>query len=104
MTTDGCRGATMTLRMSNQKERKTSPPRTITAIAEARLHASSHRSLRGISCKSDQGVLVLEGRLRTFFHKQLAQEIVAKIEGVKQVVNRIEVSGLGPFTRELSKC
>jgi osmotically-inducible protein OsmY len=65
----------------------------IVAIAEARLGASSHLALRNIFCKSDQGMLVLEGRLSTFFQKQLAQELVAGIEGVKQVVNQIEVIG-----------
>ena len=34
---------------------------------------------------------MLEGRLSSFFQKQLAQEIVANIEGVVQVVNHIEV-------------
>lgn len=81
----------MILRMSNQTKRKTSPPRTIAAIAEARFRTDSHTALRGISCKADQGVLVLEGCLSTFFQKQLAQEIVANIQGVVQVVNQIEV-------------
>jgi hypothetical protein len=36
---------------------------------------------------------VLEGRLESFYHTQLAQEIVANIEGVVQVVNHIEVVG-----------
>jgi hypothetical protein len=78
------------------------PPRTTSApaslhevaiIAEARLGASSHAELRSIQCKFHEGSLVLDGRLGTFFQKQLAQEIVAKIEGVKQIVNQIEVVG-----------
>jgi osmotically-inducible protein OsmY len=77
--------------MSNQTERKTSPPRSIAATAEARFQADSHTALRGISCTVNQGVLVLDGHLSTFFQKQLAQEIVANIEGVEQVVNHIEV-------------
>jgi osmotically-inducible protein OsmY len=74
-------------------EPKTSLPCDIAAIAEARLRASSHRAIRGISCKYDKGMLVLEGRLSTFSQKQLAQEIAANIEGVVQVVNQIEVVG-----------
>jgi osmotically-inducible protein OsmY len=66
--------------------------RHIAAVAEARLGASPHRALRTILCKCDEGVLVLRGRLSTYFHKQLAQEIVADIEGVEQVVNQIEVA------------
>jgi osmotically-inducible protein OsmY len=79
--------------MPAQTEQRAPTPDPIAAIAEARLGASSHTTLRNILCKSNQGVLVLEGRLRTFFHKQLAQELVADIEGVKQVVNQIEVIG-----------
>ena len=67
------------------------PYRHIVSTVESRFHASSHKALRGISCKVDQGILVLEGQVRTFFHKQLAQELVSNIKGVVQVINRIEV-------------
>jgi osmotically-inducible protein OsmY len=63
----------------------------IAETAEARLCASSHQALRSVFCKYDDGVLVLRGRLNSFFHTQLAQEAVAGIEGVDQVVNQIEV-------------
>ena len=63
----------------------------ISEIAEARLSASSHPALRKVYCKYDDGVLVLRGRLNSFFHTQLAQETVRKINGVERVVNMIEV-------------
>ena len=85
----------MILRISNQPERDSWAPRAIAAAAEARFRSSSYRALRGITCNAEQGVLVLEGRLSSFFQKQLAQEIVANIEGVMQVVNQIEVVGSG---------
>ena len=81
----------MILRITNQVEQTASPPCAISKIAEARFRANSHTALRNISCKGEGGVLVLEGRLGSFFQKQLAQEIVAKIDGVVQVVNQIEV-------------
>jgi osmotically-inducible protein OsmY len=83
----------MRLRMSNQTQHETSPPCAIATTAEVRLRANSHTAFRRITCKAEQGVLVLEGRLSTFFQKQLAQEIVANIEGVVQIVNHIEVVG-----------
>jgi osmotically-inducible protein OsmY len=49
------------------------------------------RSVSSVVCKYDDGVLVLRGRLNSFFHTQLAQETVRRIEGVKRVVNQIEV-------------
>jgi len=77
--------------MPIQKEQKAHTVDPIVAIAEARLKASSYHALRRVRCTYDHGVLALEGHLRTFFQKQLAQELVADLEGVKQVVNRIEV-------------
>ena len=90
----------MILRITNQPELETSLPCAIAAIAEAHFRTNSRTALRGISCKAEGGVIVLEGQLSTFFQKQLAQEIVGHIEGVVQVVNHIEVascdqSGLG---------
>ena len=85
----------MILQLSNQPELQPPPPSGIAATAEARFRSSSYRALRGITCNAEQGVLVLEGRLSSFFQKQLAQEIVANIEGVMQVVNQIEVVGSG---------
>jgi osmotically-inducible protein OsmY len=86
--------------MSNPTTLETSPSCAIAEIAEARFRANSRTALRGISCKAEGGVIVLEGHLSTFFQKQLAQEIVGHIEGVVQVINQIEVvssdqSGLG---------
>jgi osmotically-inducible protein OsmY len=81
----------MILRISNQTELETSPPCAIAANAEARFRSDSHTALRGISCTAERGVIVLEGRLSSFYQKQLAQEIVGHIEGVVQVVNQIEV-------------
>jgi osmotically-inducible protein OsmY len=63
----------------------------ITALAEARLRASQYSSIRKIFCMFDEGMLVLRGRLPSFFHKQLAQTAVADIQGVTQIVNQIEV-------------
>jgi osmotically-inducible protein OsmY len=63
----------------------------IAEIAEARLSASSHRALKNVFCKYDDGVLVLRGRLNSYFHTQLAQEAVRTIKGVERIVNKIEV-------------
>ena len=44
-----------------------------------------------MSCDFQNGVLLLRGRLRSFHHKQLAQETVRQLAGVGQIVNAIEV-------------
>lgn len=63
----------------------------VTEHARARLRHSPYAPVRRVSCAYDAGVLVLRGQLRTFFHKQLAQEAVTKLDGVRQVRNEIEV-------------
>jgi osmotically-inducible protein OsmY len=64
---------------------------TIAEVAMGRLHDSSFIVLRRISCEFKHGVLFLRGRLFSFHEKQVAQETVAGINGVTQVVNEVEV-------------
>jgi osmotically-inducible protein OsmY len=55
------------------------------------LWENPYRALRGISWEYREGVLTLNGRLPTFYLKQMAQAAVARVAGVERVVNRIEV-------------
>jgi osmotically-inducible protein OsmY len=69
-------------------------PLRFPVIAEAArkcLRDSRYRAFGWISCECDDGVLLLRGRLSSFYLKQHAQEAVAGVEGVTQVVNEIEV-------------
>jgi osmotically-inducible protein OsmY len=77
--------------MSIEMEQKVRTSFRIAAIAEARLMSSPHPALRKVFCNYEDGVLVLRGRLNSFFHAQLAQETVRKVEGVERVVNQIEI-------------
>jgi osmotically-inducible protein OsmY len=81
----------MNLRTSQQAPHR--QPSPIVAAAQACFHESPYRTLRRISCKAEGGILVLEGRLNTFFEKQMAQEMAGRIKGVTQVDNKIEVVG-----------
>jgi hypothetical protein len=64
---------------------------TIAEVAMERLRASPYKAMRRVSCECKHGVLFLRGRLFSFHEKQLAQEIVAGIDRVTQVVNEVEV-------------
>ena len=55
------------------------------------LRDSPYKVFWGVSCECDHGVLFLRGQLSSFHHKQVAQEAVARVSGVAQVVNEIEV-------------
>ena len=75
--------------------RADSPVCCVTKQAQEVLRTSPYKPIRRVACTYQDGMLVLRGRLRTFFHKQLAQEAVARVDGVRQVVNEIEVVQFG---------
>ncbi len=64
---------------------------TIAEVATGRLRDSPYEAMRRVSCECKHGVLFLRGRVFSFHEKQLAQEAVARIDGVTQVVNDVEV-------------
>jgi osmotically-inducible protein OsmY len=60
-------------------------------LAESRLYDSSYPELRSIRCDYHEGVLTLRGTVSSFYTTQLAQALAARIPGVEEVVNHIEV-------------
>jgi hypothetical protein len=69
--------------------------RDIGKAARLRLVTSSYLELRRITCDYDphKCVLMLRGRVSTYYLKQMAQSRVATIEEVKQIVNSLKVDG-----------
>jgi carbon storage regulator len=63
--------------------------------AEDRLGRSGYLALRDIACEVREGVARLRGRLPTQYLEQVAQAIVAAVEGVMGVMNQIEVNASG---------
>lgn len=64
--------------------------------AEVRLRRSAYLALRDVSCILLEGsILRLRGRLPSHYLKQVAQALVAGIEGVRQVDNQIVVAATG---------
>jgi carbon storage regulator len=64
---------------------------TIAEMAMQRLRDSPYKVMRRILCECRHGILFLRGRLFSLHEKQVAQEVVAEVSGVTQVVNEIEV-------------
>lgn len=60
-------------------------------IVDRSLHQSSYTYLRRVECSCRAGIVVLHGRLPTYYLKQIAQELVQRLDRVVQVVNLIEV-------------
>jgi osmotically-inducible protein OsmY len=52
-------------------------------------HVPSRRQVR---IEAADGNVVLEGSVRSFFEKQMAQEAIRRIDGVQMIDNRLEVS------------
>ena len=65
----------------------------VRASVEGRLQRSSYGALRRIRCdfQGDSGILHLRGSLPSYYLKQVAQELVGDVEGVRLVDNQIRV-------------
>jgi osmotically-inducible protein OsmY len=67
------------------------PQASLQAVAERALRSGPYPALKNLCCDCRGGVLVLRGCLPTYYLKQVAQEVVAHLEGVQGVENQIEV-------------
>jgi hypothetical protein len=60
-------------------------------VAENRLRRNAYLALQQISCDFRDGVLILNGRLPSYYLKQVAQGLVTGIDAVERIDNQIEV-------------
>ena len=67
------------------------PYHDVTERARERLRGSPYMPVRSLCCEFDRGVLRLRGSLSSFYQKQLAQEAVAGLNGVEEVLNEVAV-------------
>lgn len=65
----------------------------IADAASAVLASSSVAELRALRVDEESNELQLHGNVRSFYHKQLAQEAVLPLAGRLQVVNNVDVRG-----------
>jgi osmotically-inducible protein OsmY len=66
-------------------------PGKIGELAEQRLRQSPYFFLKNLRCEFNTGVLTLRGCVPYGQLKQFAESIVSRIQGVEEVVNRVEV-------------
>ena len=59
--------------------------------ARARIREVPHLTMQRIWCECQAGRLFLRGQVPSFYLKQLAQEAVASLEGIRSIANEIEV-------------
>lgn len=61
-------------------------------VAEGILLASPYFAIRHLRCGFCDGVLTINGRVPSYYLKQLAQVAVQQLDGVDRISNIIEVS------------
>ncbi len=59
------------------------------ALKSRLFHQSQH-----ITCEFREGLLLLHGRVSSYYQKQLAQEAVRRLDAVDQILNHIEVQSV----------
>ena len=69
------------------------PTCEVTEAVRARLADCCHFALhwREISCSFEKGILTLEGRVPSFYLKQVLQTTLKGIPGVKRIDNQVDV-------------
>ncbi len=56
-----------------------------------RFQRSPYLPLRHVECRLHEGVLILRGRVPTYYLKQLAQSVGHSLKGIHRVVNELRV-------------
>ena len=74
---------------------KKPPAERLEHRAEAALRGSLHGRFSGVHCVVSRGRAKLHGTVSSFYLKQLAQEIVGRLDGIDLVENCVEVRVLG---------
>ena len=69
-------------------------PPTLAERVEGAIVANPYFNGRRLRFEAEEGRVILSGSVSTWFQKQMAQEIVRRIEGVREIDNCLEVSWL----------
>jgi hypothetical protein len=65
--------------------------RTVEGTARARLAKTGYPALKAVECSFHDGRMTLRGQVPSYYHKQLAQEVLRNATHVNQVINHLEV-------------
>ena len=55
------------------------------------LEQNPHVARRNLRFETEQGRVTLRGIVGTYYQKQIAQEVVRRVEGVEEIANELEV-------------
>ncbi|MEM9656830.1 MAG: BON domain-containing protein [Planctomycetota bacterium] len=98
-------GANATLKRRSRRRKPISSSRSTNQIMEANavsvgLLAQVHGALSTspyvtpgeFSVEASDGIVRLEGAVGSFFQKQMAQELIRRLDGVERIENRLQVN------------
>jgi osmotically-inducible protein OsmY len=58
---------------------------------DSAIKGNPHLSGHQVFCSEAGGTVILQGRVRSYYQKQMAQEALRNLEGVEKIVNDLEV-------------
>jgi osmotically-inducible protein OsmY len=58
---------------------------------DSAIKGNPHLSGHQVFCSEEGGTVILQGRVRSYYQKQMAQEALRNLEGVERIVNDLEV-------------
>ena len=68
-------------------------PSLVMEQVRRRLHESAYPLHRYLRCSFCDGVLTLHGRVSSYYLRQTALAMLVEVQGVEEIVDRIEVTG-----------
>jgi osmotically-inducible protein OsmY len=66
--------------------------RSLEDKVRTRLDQSGYAAMRSIACRVEAGCIRLSGRTRTYYLKQMAQELARATPGAQEIANEIRVA------------
>lgn len=58
---------------------------------DSAIKGNPHLSGHQVFCSEEGGTVILQGRVRSYYQKQMAQEALRNLEGVERIVNDLQV-------------
>ena len=68
------------------------PAEVLSSQIHSALNTSPHLPQQKVQFKAEQGRVRLEGQVASYFQKQIAQEVVLRLDGVEEIENLLEVT------------
>ena len=68
-----------------------SKPDTLADRIHSAVFRSPYFSSGKVTVKTDDDCVIVEGNVDSYFHKQMAQETLLRVDGVRRIDNRLHV-------------